>query len=661
MGARPVLQFTAYCVTLRPGRPGHNSAPALVSPGEPARVHTAVSDNAPADVRPEIVRGQRDGVAVVAIVAVALVLWVVAVGYQGIIHDARLYSMQALAKLHPELLGQDLFLRFGSQDRFTFFSPVYATVSAWLGLESAAALITLISQAAFFTAAAFVARQLLPARMALLSVALLIAIPSEYGPGNMFHAVEPFITPRMAAEALALAALAAVLSKKHLLAGAFLLVGLLLHPLMAMAGVAMVVTLAVALPKPRIAIALGVAGMVALALLAMGMPSLRIDDAWRTVILDRMPYVFLSQWSIESAARACTPLVTLTVGLLVLPLSRARQIAVAAIVIGLAGLLLTVYGSDLLRIALVTQSQPWRWLWLTNTVMILLLPLIFSACWERGYVGRATIGALVAMWLFRSDVYGAVLMLAALGLAIFSRSPRSQAPATRVLWFGSLAFVAFGVVNSVANNALFAGTLNPVANLSTPLAAIREFTDDGFAAALVLFIVWLVVTRAGRASRTGMAVFACVLFVCLVPFAFREWTTVRFSESAFEAFAPWRARIPVGTEVLWMDAIVDGWVLLQRPQYLGIDQTGSALFSRDAALEMERRDAVLTKYLPIAHLMMPKTHVPEKGIAPSLERACASGEIRFIATRVDLNATPVERAPASTPLYRGLSLYECPT
>jgi len=75
---------------------------------------------------------------------------------------------------------------------------------------------------------------------------------------------------------------------------------------------------------------------------------------------------------------------------------------------------------------------------------------------------------------------------------------------------------------------------------------------------------------------------------------------------------------------------------------------------------MERRDALLTKYLPSAHFMMPKTHLPADGVAETLDRACASGELTFIATRVDLKATPVERIPASIPLYRGLSLYECP-
>src|SRR5215471_20302994 len=103
-------------------------------PGEPRRVHTAVPHNAPAEYQAEITRGQRDHIAFAAIVATAIVLWIVNVGYSGIIQDAHLYSLQALARLQPDLLGQDIYLRFGSQDRYTFFTPIYAALIAQIGL-----------------------------------------------------------------------------------------------------------------------------------------------------------------------------------------------------------------------------------------------------------------------------------------------------------------------------------------------------------------------------------------------------------------------------------------------------------------------------------------------------------------------------------------------
>jgi hypothetical protein len=621
-------------------------------------VHKAVPHNALSEHGADIARGQRDHLALAAIVAAALALWIVCVGYSGIIHDAHLYSLQALARLHPDLLGQDLYLRFGSQDRFTLFSPIYSTLIAWLGLEPAAALLTVLSHLAFYASAAFLARQLLPARLALLSVALLVAVPGGYGPGDMFHTVEPFITPRMAAEALVLTALAAALSKKYVLVAVCLVAALLLHPLMAMAGVALLLVITVALPRPRLTAILGGAALLALAVLLALVPSLRFDEAWRAVILDRVGYVFLSRWSPESWVRTLVPLVTLTAALLVLGKSRPRRIGTAALVLGLGGLLLTFYGADLLHFALITQSQPWRWLWLTNTVTIILLPLIFSACWQRGDVGRATIAAIVSMWLFRNDAYGLVLMPVAIALAAYSRAPASRSPATRMLWFGSLAIVAFGIAWNIANNALFAGVINPLAGITKPVELFRGVGQDGLAPVAVLFIVWAVARLASRAAQAAIAVLACAAGLCLLPFALKEWTAIRFSEAAFESLASWRDRIPVGTEVLWIEAPVDAWILLQRPLYLTLDHGGSVLFSRGAALEMQRRDAVLARFLPQAHFMMPKTHASVGG-ETTLARACSSGELEFIITRLDLKAPALENAPADSPLFRGLHLYRC--
>src|SRR5438094_10572948 len=80
----------------------------------------------------------------------ALFAWLVllnAIGlpYLGYVHDARLYSGQVLNALHPEVLGEDLFFRFGSQDRFSAFSRLMAPLVAGLGLDAAFFLVSLAS------------------------------------------------------------------------------------------------------------------------------------------------------------------------------------------------------------------------------------------------------------------------------------------------------------------------------------------------------------------------------------------------------------------------------------------------------------------------------------------------------------------------------------
>src|SRR5687768_15276438 len=73
--------------------------------------------------------------------------------YLGITHDARLYTLQALNHLRPDLYGNDVFLRYGSQDDYTLFTRLHAVAIAWLGIEPAAAVLTFISHSAFLAAA----------------------------------------------------------------------------------------------------------------------------------------------------------------------------------------------------------------------------------------------------------------------------------------------------------------------------------------------------------------------------------------------------------------------------------------------------------------------------------------------------------------------------
>jgi len=51
-------------------------------------------------------------------------LWLSTHRYFGIVHDGRLYTVQALRALDPARWTDDLYFRFGSQDAFTVFSAL---------------------------------------------------------------------------------------------------------------------------------------------------------------------------------------------------------------------------------------------------------------------------------------------------------------------------------------------------------------------------------------------------------------------------------------------------------------------------------------------------------------------------------------------------------
>src|ERR1700716_2948184 len=141
-----------------------------------------------------------------AIVALAfslmlVTLWGLVHRYQGLFGDARLYALQALARLHPGL-ANDLFLQNASQDRYTIFSPLYAMIIKLMGLQHAAVALSVSFTVWFLGATWVLARQLAGRDAAWLVIALLIMTVGRYGGGVAFHFSEDFLTARSLAEAL---------------------------------------------------------------------------------------------------------------------------------------------------------------------------------------------------------------------------------------------------------------------------------------------------------------------------------------------------------------------------------------------------------------------------------------------------------------------------
>jgi hypothetical protein len=227
--------------------------------------------------------------------------WVLIHPYRGVEHDSVLYAVLALARLHPAALGHDLFVRYGTQDGFTIFSPMFAAVIRRVGLEPAAAIMTFFTHVVFFGGAWLLARRLTSPSVALLAVGLLVVLPSWYGSNSVFAYVEAFLTPRQSAEAFALAGLAAALSSRQLLAGVCMAVAMLLHPIIAAAGVTAWIILIPGLARPRLAATIAVVTtLILLALSATGIgPFRHFDGPWLKVLQDRLAYLFPTEWRLS--------------------------------------------------------------------------------------------------------------------------------------------------------------------------------------------------------------------------------------------------------------------------------------------------------------------------------------------------------------------------
>ncbi|HUN26086.1 MAG TPA: hypothetical protein VMU67_07240 [Steroidobacteraceae bacterium] len=587
--------------------------------------------------------------------------WIVLHPYYGLWHDGELYTLQALAHLRPQLYASDLFLRFGSQDRFSIFGALQGEVVSLLGPEHAAAASTFLSQLAFLCAAGLLAARVLPRELRWLAIALLIAVPADYGAGHTFRYIEEFVTPRMGAESLVVLGLATMsvgrMGRTCLcLAGA-----LVLHPVMALGGIAMVGYERFGWRHPRTLalIAVIACGALALAGLDPGTASLRFDAAWLDIV-QRKHYLFVSEWSIADWASIAVPLATLAVGALMLEASRARSLCVAALLIGAGGIALTAYGADWLELVAVAQVQPWRALWIADFLAVLLLPLIFLRSWGAGRIGKAITLLLASMWVVRGESYALAIAALALLVALSAKAAddRAERLGTHLL-AGAAVLCLMTAMWALADVRLYAqiaagGDLGNVL-----IAAARMLGAQGpFAALAVIAVWWAARSRLALAHRPVVAAIAVSSLIALAPLAWNEWTGVVFTSATYRAFAGWRRLIPPGSEVYWPTSPLACWLLLERPNYLSSEQSGSDLYSRRAALELDRRARVMrsitAKAFDWTGISSPAWSVP------SLATVCAKSDTRFIVTGYDLGAPALAKVPAGvTANFHKLRLYRC--
>jgi len=602
----------------------------------------------------------KPGMVVLMLLGVAT--WALSHAYAGIFHDAGLYTLQALARLSPESLSSDVFLKFGSQDRFTLFSPIYAATAHWLGVEPAAAALTLASQAALLACAWVLARTVMPVPMAVLGLGLLIAVPGDYGSGHIFTCLESFLTPRMAAEALSLAGLAAALQDSKRTATLLTAGAALLHPLMAMAGIVALYWRYMGERRPVMA-GLAAAAVAAWVLTSCAVPPGplgRFDAEWLTWVEHRSPYLFLEFWTIDDGARAAVTLVTLLVGLLVLP-PPARLLAKITLMTCTSGLALTFGGCDLLHLVPVTQLQPWRWLWLGTVVSALLLPAVARALWGMNRAGLATLLLLLSGWIFDATPYA--LAAAAMALVPLAVGQRLRAAEIRWVFLGSIGMLAIAVAWRLASNLEFTESHYLDPNIPEWLRRVMSFAHDGSApAALFAGAWWLARRPAKRLGLAALGVIAAAGCVALIPHTWTSWTQRNYPPQRVAQFAVFRDLIPPGAEVAWLESPVGAWILLDRPSYLSVLQTSGLVFSFQGARELKRRSDALGPAID------PATFLDWEGAGTGmtlsrqqLRAACATGEFAFLVSAADLGTAPAATVPSKGDSPGQIRLYRCPS
>ena len=561
---------------------------------------------------------------VAALFIAALGAWMATHPYHGIGHDGTLYAFQAIATGDLAHLKDDLYLRYGSQDAYTLFSPLFRALIAGFGFEYGTMALVLIGQAVWLAGAWFLLRRLFgDAGSAALALIFVAAIDPKYSHAGALGFGEGFATPRLFAEALSLAMFAALADRRWALAGGAFLVAAALHPLVAAASAAIAYFwLALGNRRWLRLLAPGLLGLAALSLSGVGPFSASLaslDVEWRAVVEARSPHVFAELWP------RATWLVLAADALILAAAARVsgaagRRFFLAALIAIPLGVAVTWIGVDRLGNVLLAQVQPWRIVWLSHVAALAGVgALLISA---RAPAERLSAIALALIFVaaeFAPVMKHAGVLAAALLLLIVVTPPGAG-------WSKPVRSLATGVAVALAVFAALAAL--------EQLDVLIAFDAEGFArvggsgwrrelAALAAVLIAILLSVAdGRLAGRFAAPFATLILA----FGATEW----------DARTPWRVSVedaPGGLggdalagrdAVLWQGgaSAATVWFGLHRQAWISREQGAGVVFNRETAMEYARRQALAA---PVTGGDAPPTAIarPPAPETDDIRRLCA--------------------------------------
>jgi hypothetical protein len=535
--------------------------------------------------------------------SIVVVCFVLNHPYHGISHDNVLYLAQALLRLSPDIYGGDAFFQWGSQDRYTLFSPIYTWLIMHFGLSHANIMLVVLSQGLFLAASFALVRALVPSGFRSLAMVFIVCSIGLYGGRLIFRMAEPFVTPRPLVEVATLVALLLLLSGRRYWALVPLAIGALFHPLVALSGIAYwwiynlledrrwwwLLSLGV------IPAAAGLAGIVPFTQLFQ-----IFDQQWLQILQEDNVHLFVTQW-----AHTDWGMVAFDVGVLFIGTRFAegvtRHALKAALTTAAATLGVTFLAADVLHNVLLTGLQPWRALWIVHWMAAAALPFVAFRLWNESAAGRLVAALLVFGFITRGLSASFAASILAITLFHFRNQleikPRLGQLVLCALAVGALA--NWGAIAWRAYQVEFATYANPAVDfalrvLPKPLPLLL------FAAAMAWFgLNW-------RRDARPAAMIAAVLLVLAGTVWDRRAPFMTYLESAALGSHPFSRTVRPDQQVLWYGTVAAPWALMQRRSYYSPPQQAGQIFNRESAIELSRRRraiATLTLQDTICNLM----------------------------------------------------------
>ena len=536
-----------------------------------------------------------------------IVLLILGRPYQGIRHDALLYTAQALHDLRPERFHNDLFFAFGSQDQWTLYGKLYGKLIAVIGIRESNLLGLVVAHLFWWTGLWRLARRLLPAPWRWIAVFFVVAMPADYGDRFGFSYAEPWLTARVPAEAICLWALSFAIERRVLLALLLSLASMTLHPLNGAVGFIAVVMIAGGrFPWWRVFASLIVAFALLQYATPLGFALHPLDPTWRAVLEVQVVYLFASLWTLFTWSKACW--------VIALPLilhATARHAATTQgphadvwgrfALIGLTGVICSTLSDIGGHDALWIQLQTWRVLWLLSVMQWLALATLviqeknrrpallwwLALCWLTLEIGGGLLALAIAMLLNARPVLPNVRVVHVLfsGLESLTERYKGALVALTVVAIATWIFTQLGYGQAYLNSRHAAGTSDFPAFEIVLHSRFMAVIVGGMCAVLLL----------GR--RKAIAAY-CVVLIVLFAYGVvnfdQRTATLRNMEAQLDdpSRVPFAATVPPGKLVYWdgpRDEVTYPWFLMQTASYFATSQTSGIVFHRETTFDAMRR------------------------------------------------------------------------
>lgn len=565
--------------------------------------------------------------------------------FPGVAGDAQIYIGRAIADLDPAGVGRDAMFVNDGQSHLSLFTRIAPALVAALGPFGAAILLSLAAMVLWFAALVVFSLRIAPARAWAVALAV-AAAPAGY---SFLSFGEALPLPRPFGEAFVLFALAAQLDGRRLFAFLLLCAAALFHPIMALAGFALVGLLWAFADRRWLYAALAFAVALAVAAgLGLG-PFARLavvmDDEWLAVVRARNGFLFPQTWPLETWGLQFVQAATL-----VFAARRSeapvRNLFLAGLGVGVAGLGLSLVATAWPNMLLV-QAQPWRMWWLTAALAAAALGLAATRYRESGARDRLAFVAMVFAWLL-AHVAPAEAMAVAAGALVL---PPRLSPAPNLARWAFVAVAAY-VAATGAFTIVGAAALLRQMGEAGGAPTLREIVGLLFGDMLFLAVLALGMFGAGaiaRLPRVGvqagaLSLAAVVAFVWDSAPAYERALYARRGQPALDALLKGRPG-----EILWLKGRVEAWLWTGRPNWGSEIQGASIVFSRPLA--MLYRDRIAAQFesgLGGRELIgrwraKPETFFPNV-TAPGLRALCARADApAFVIWPVE-NSAPLAEA-----------------